>query len=100
MTPTILALDDIRQDLGHAIRPTSVYRSPEYNACIGKHNSGFAKYSQHMQFRAIDFQASQGSPSDWAKAVQRMQSRWGLWTNTYKTFVHIDSRYYGLGAGA
>lgn len=100
IVPAILALDDIRDDLGYAIRPTSVYRSPAYNACIGKHSSGVAKHSQHIQFRAIDFQGTQGSPSDWATAVERVQSKWGLWTRTYSTFVHIDGRFYSSSSSS
>lgn len=102
IVPTILALDDIRHDLGYAIRTTSVYRGPEYNECLRQHSSGVARYSQHRAFRAIDFQGVQGSPRDWGAAVKRLTdrtSRYGIWTRTYRTFVHIDSRYVGRGVG-
>ena len=97
IVPTILALDEIRQDLDHAIVTNSVYRSSSYNACI----PGAATKSQHMQFRAIDFQGKSGSPVDWAKGGgARAVENGGLWTKTYNTFVHIDCRFYGRNDGA
>ncbi|OJJ12976.1 hypothetical protein BKI51_02605 [Alphaproteobacteria bacterium AO1-B] len=96
MVPTILALDEIRGLLGYRIRTTSVYRSPEYNEClrVTLGNSGVAKFSQHLNFRAIDFAGYQGVPSDWGNAVEKVREKWGLWTRTYKSFVHIDSRNF------
>ncbi|MGR3421449.1 MAG: D-Ala-D-Ala carboxypeptidase family metallohydrolase [Paracoccus sp. (in: a-proteobacteria)] len=97
MVPTILALDEIRGILGYSVRTTSVYRSPEYNEClrVTLGNSGVAKFSQHLSFRAIDFAGYQGVPSGWGDAVEKVRKKWGLWTKTYKSFVHIDSRYFG-----
>ena len=94
---TIRALDKIRDNLGYAIRTTSVYRHPDYNECLRKYNSGVAKNSQHMYFRAIDFKGAAGSPKEWHAAVTAFKNanpKYGIWSSLYKTFVHIDTRYF------
>jgi hypothetical protein len=95
IVPTIVALDAIRESLGYAIHVTSAYRSPEYNACLATISDGVATFSQHLEFRAIDFKGSAGSPTDWHAQVLRFvgnHKRFGIWTRKYGTFVHIDTR--------
>lgn len=95
IAPTIAALDTIRDALGYPIHITNAYRSPEYNACLGTISDGVAQFSQHIQFRAIDFKGGRGSPADWYAAVTRFRDdnpAFGIWTKRYNTFVHIDTR--------
>jgi len=51
IAPTITLLDNIRHELGMPIRITSGYRSLKYNKKVGG-----GKKSQHLIFRALDFQ--------------------------------------------
>lgn len=95
IVPTIQALDLVRSRLGYAINTTSVYRHKDYNDCLREHSSGVARYSKHMEFRAIDFQGVSGSPSEWHAAVVAISAsrpEFGIWTRKYSTFVHIDTR--------
>lgn len=87
---TALMIDQIRKELGSAIRITSCYRSPAYNACVeGK------PASQHLKFNAIDFVCMSGTPVIWQRVADRVRSsnpafRGGI--GLYSTFVHIDTR--------
>lgn len=95
IVPTIFALDEVRHDLGYAIKTTSVFRHPKYNECLRKHNDGVAKNSRHLYFNAIDFQGASGTPTDWHNAVLAFSvanPRFGIWTRKYSNFVHIDTR--------
>jgi hypothetical protein len=95
IAPTIVALDTIRDRLGYGVHITNAYRSPEYNACLATISEGVAKFSQHIEFRAIDFKGASGSPADWHREVKQFASRkpsFGIWTKRYNTFVHIDTR--------
>lgn len=88
--PTIALLDKLRAELGAPVQLLSIYRSPEYNACI----DGSATHSTHMRYMAIDFRSSRGSPGDWAATLRSYRSR-GLFTGgigTYARFVHVDTK--------
>jgi hypothetical protein len=96
IVPTIRALDIVRAELGYAINTTSVYRHKEYNECLRRNKPGVAKNSQHLYFRAIDFQGVSGSPSDWYAAVMELKAKrpdFGIWSKRYGSFVHIDTRF-------
>ncbi|MEP3048331.1 MAG: D-Ala-D-Ala carboxypeptidase family metallohydrolase [Roseibium sp.] len=90
--PLVLALDEFREQVGHPVILTSVYRSPKYNARIGG-----ATRSQHMVFTAADFKvvgAGAGSPNDWASRMRQIRQS-GIFEGgigTYPTFVHADVR--------
>ena len=98
IVPALKMLDELRNVLQQPITITSSYRSPEYNESVGG-----AKYSQHLQFRALDFQAKNTTPHETYKILKEWRSsnmfRGGL--GLYSTFVHIDTRGYnatwGLG---
>jgi lysozyme family protein len=91
--PLVRALEALRARLGKPISLTSIYRSPAYNAALG----GSATRSQHMAFRAADFQvvgAGAGTPGDWAAAMAQLRNE-GVFEGgigIYPTFVHVDTR--------
>lgn len=89
--PLARVLDRIREEIGHPVVLTSVYRSPAYNATL----PGAAKSSQHMQFRAADFKVpGHGMAADWHAVVKRLRDG-GLFSGgigKYNTFVHVDTR--------
>ncbi len=89
---TARMLDRIRTELGAAVRITSCYRSPAYNACVGGEDQ-----SLHSQFNAIDFTCQSGTPEIWRRVAVRLRSQdprfvGGIGTYTSQTFVHIDTR--------
>jgi N-acetylmuramoyl-L-alanine amidase len=89
---TALWVDAIRAELGAPIRITSCYRSPAYNECVGGVSG-----SMHLQFNAIDFTCSQGTPEIWRRVASRLQAsdpRFAGKVIAYpsKKFVHIDTR--------
>jgi hypothetical protein len=89
--PTAKVLDRLRGELGAAIRLSSAYRSPAYNALI----PGAAGGSTHVQFRATDFSCADGrGPVWWASQLRRLRDA-GLFAGgigVYPTFVHVDTR--------
>ncbi len=91
IVPTARVLDELRRRLGAPIELSSVYRSPEYNACI----PGSASGSMHMEFRAADFICRDGRGSVWwASKLKEMRDA-GLFRGgigVYQTFVHVDTR--------
>lgn len=91
IVPTAKVLDELRERLGARIELSSVYRSPEYNACI----PGSASGSLHMEFRAADFTCDDGrGPVWWAIKLKEMRDA-GLFRGgigVYQTFVHVDTR--------
>lgn len=96
---TIVVLDELRAHIGHPITITSSYRSPAYNAAVGG-----ARFSQHLQFNALDFQCRKVDPGPLAKLLRdwRGQHFYNPVTKRpfvfkggvgrYATFVHIDTR--------
>ncbi|ACS61307.1 Peptidase M15A (plasmid) [Rhizobium leguminosarum bv. trifolii WSM1325] len=88
-------LDRFREEIGHSVVLTSVYRSPAYNATL----PGAAKSSQHMQFKAVDFKVvGAGTPRDWAKIIRsyRSQKMFEGGVGVYDTFVHVDTRGHNV----
>jgi hypothetical protein len=86
-------LDRFREEVGHSVVLTSVYRSPAYNATL----PGAAKSSQHIQFKAVDFKVvGAGSPREWAEIMRkyRRQNMFEGGIGVYDTFVHVDTRGY------
>src|SRR6266496_758970 len=69
--PTTFVLDEIRERAGVAISLNSTYRSKAYNATL----DGAAPKSQHLDFRAIDFNSSKMSPSKLAKIAEGMRGK-------------------------
>ncbi|MEP2703459.1 MAG: hypothetical protein ABJQ71_18855 [Roseibium sp.] len=105
---TIVALDHVRKDLGHAIFLVVAYRSRPYNDCLIQQSinnsptgtSGVAKNSQHLNFNAIDFRGGSGTVYDWGRAVKSYKDNEDsrVWYKTYSgsKFVHIDTRGHQL----
>jgi N-acetylmuramoyl-L-alanine amidase len=89
---TALMLDAIRSELGASIRILSCYRAEPYNSCIGGESA-----SLHMEFNAIDFTCSAGTPETWRRVADRIRSsksafKGGIGTYPNRGFVHIDTR--------
>jgi lysozyme family protein len=91
VVPLARVLDKLREEAGHPVILTSVYRSPEYNDAI----PGAAKASQHRHFCAADFKIpGHGSASDWHALIRRLRDG-GLFSGgigKYNSFVHVDTR--------
>lgn len=89
--PLVRVLDRVREEAGHPIILTSVYRSRAYNDAI----PGTAKSSQHMRFCAADFKITGGgAPSEWYALVRRLRNT-GLFSGgigKYSSFLHLDTR--------
>lgn len=96
---TLVVLDALREWFGSPIRITSSYRSPAYNAAVGG-----ARFSQHLQFNAVDFQSRRVSPAALAQRLRGWRGRHFYNPVTkrpfvfkggigrYATFVHLDTR--------
>jgi hypothetical protein len=100
---TLVVLDEIRHRAGKPLIITSSYRSPEYNAAVGG-----AKFSQHVAFNAIDFQAKGAAlhPTQLSTIALMIRSSEVKFTHPltkkkftfkggigrYATFVHLDTR--------
>jgi lysozyme len=88
---TALVLDELRKRLAAPVRLNSLYRNQAYNSCL----SGAAAESQHKQFRAADFTASDGrGPAHWRAVLREMRDE-GFFSGgigIYNTFVHVDTR--------
>jgi len=87
--PTLEMLDKLRQVIGYPISIVSCYRGEAYNRRIGG-----ARFSQHKEFRAIDFQSYHVAPSTMFDILKGYRNagefKGGL--GLYRTFVHIDTR--------
>ncbi|MCG7522772.1 N-acetylmuramoyl-L-alanine amidase [Ruegeria sp. Ofav3-42] len=92
LTNTALMIDEIRHRLGASVTISSAFRAKPYNSCIGG-----ATKSQHMNFNALDWRCSSGTPSDWFKVVTDLRdenpSKFNGFIQQYNTFVHIDTRH-------
>ena len=88
---TLRLVDALRAELGAPITLLSTYRSPDYNHAVGG-----ASASYHMQFLAIDFTCSKGTPAEWAKRLTAMRAagkfKGGIGIYRRSHFVHIDTR--------
>lgn len=89
---TALMLDQIRTEMGAAIRILSCYRSPAYNTCIDGEPG-----SLHMRFNAIDFTCQAGTPETWRRIAARLRFEdprfvGGIGVYPARNFVHIDTR--------
>ena len=90
MAPTLELADELRHRLGVKLSYiASAYRSPDYN----KQCPGAAKYSQHIQNRALDL-VYECSPKDAFNEARKMRNegkfRGGL--GLYSSFIHLDTR--------
>lgn len=89
---TAIMLDEIREKMGASIRTLSCYRSAAYNTCIGGESA-----SLHMQFNAIDFTCSVGTPEIWRRVASDLRASdgrflGGIGVYPSSNFVHIDTR--------
>jgi len=90
LAQTARMLDEIRHRLNAPVFISSAYRSPAYNSCIGG-----AQQSQHMNFNALDWRCTTGTPANWfavANQVRASSSAYSGFIQQYDTFVHIDTR--------
>lgn len=100
IVPTLVVLDELREEIGQPITLLSTYRSPRYNAAMdGEPNS------YHLRFMACDFTAGCGASALHA-ACREMRGRlfrmpgngspfrWdgGLGLYVKSNFVHLDCR--------
>jgi len=99
--PTLIVLDEIREQAGEAVTILSTYRSPRYNAAVGGEPASF-----HMRFMAIDFTANAGAKR-LHEIAQSLRGRkfklpvrgeftfnGGIGLYVRSNFVHIDCRNY------
>lgn len=89
---TARMLDAIRAEIGAPIRILSCYRAPDYNSCIGGERG-----SLHMEFKAIDFTCSAGTPEIWRRIAAGLRAEnpdfaGGIGIYPKRNFVHIDTR--------
>lgn len=87
MVPTAVVANEARKRMGSPLVIKSAYRSPAYNRRIGG-----ARFSQHMQFCALDLGTK--SPAKLYKILLEMR-RDGLFKGglgLYPSFVHVDTR--------
>lgn len=85
-----LLFEDIRSFFGgKPIKVLSGYRSEKHNRSIGG-----ARFSQHVQGRALDLRPPDGVTLDQFYAgIKTNAVRWGVrGLGKYKTFVHVDVR--------
>lgn len=89
VVPLVAAMDAIRKQLGYGVRITNCYRAPPYNSCVGGVSG-----SLHMQFKAADFVAVEGTSADWAAAAKAVRDRGDFsgGIGIYNSFVHVDVR--------
>jgi uncharacterized protein YcbK (DUF882 family) len=104
IVPTLIVLDEIREQLGTPVELLSTYRSPAYNKAVGGEPNSF-----HMRFQAIDFTSEHHGGIRYihqlAKSMRgklfrlpgnegnfRYQGGIGLYVTS--NFVHIDCRGY------
>jgi uncharacterized protein YcbK (DUF882 family) len=68
------------------------YRSPSTNSSLRRHSSGVAKFSQHMNGKAIDFYIP-GVPLDQLRAAGLRAQRGGVgfYPSSGSPFVHLDT---------
>lgn len=88
--PTLILADGLRNRLGVPLTHiASAYRCPDYNSQC----PGAAKFSQHIQNRALDIVFACPSAEAFSEAI-RMRAeglfRGGL--GLYSSFIHIDTR--------
>ncbi len=112
IAPTLAVLQRLRTDLGTPINLTSVYRSPDYNGCVGGvANSFHSLRNDSKSMTAIDFYANSGNPKAWTSKLRSYRGQ--TFTNpatggnfifrggigTYATFTHVDTRDYCANFG-
>ncbi len=94
----LLVADELRERHGSAIRITSAYRSPAYNAAVGGE-----RMSYHKAFMALDLTSPRGAYQLWKDAValrgvrivrpgSRSWFKFAGGIGRYPSFVHIDTR--------
>jgi uncharacterized protein YcbK (DUF882 family) len=68
------------------------YRSPSTNASLRQHSSGVARFSQHMNGKAVDFYIP-GVPLDQLRAAGLRAQRGGVgfYPTSGSPFVHLDT---------
>lgn len=102
IVPVIRVLDKLRREIGIALKISSAYRSPAYNAAIKG-----AKASQHLKFKAVDFMAykpelrAKFNPRVLHRLAMRFRNegRFKGGLGVYPTFVHIDTRGHNANWG-
>ena len=86
--PTIEIADEVRGRIAKPLKISSAYRSPSYNRSVGG-----ARYSQHVEFRAIDISAPKTTLKKlYAELLQMRKEGHKIAIGRYPTFIHIDTR--------
>ncbi len=83
---------EVHREVGgtEPIRVICGYRSPDTNAKLRRRSSGVAKFSQHMQGRAVDFSIP-GVPLEDLRAAGLRAQRGGVGYYPSSGFVHLDT---------
>ena len=89
----LIAIDEIQNRLADNVSFNSIYRNPDYNACVeGVSNS------QHLVFNALDFSVAGGNTNEWHAVASQVRSD-GYFSGgigKYNSFIHIDVRGHNV----
>lgn len=92
--PTLEIADRLREEWGGPVRVVSGYRCPPYNDLVVEG----AADSQHLYFRALDLQPTDGRYGTWIghceRIVSELRSEGQVGLGRYPTFCHIDTGHY------
>jgi hypothetical protein len=97
IVPTLRIVEDLCDSFGVTCVINSSYRSPAYNAST----PGAARYSMHLEFKALDISFPGVRPSTvYARLKQwRDAGKWTGGLGSYPGFTHIDTRNYNTNWG-
>ena len=91
IVPTLRIVDSMRERFGNPITILSSYRSPAYNRAVGG-----ARFSQHVEFTALDITVAKATPLEVFTLLKSWRSqglfKGGLGLYQHSGFVHIDTR--------
>lgn len=87
--PTVIVLQEMRDEGCGVIHITNAYRTPEHNERVGG-----SKNSQHLYFRATDIQTSNWSPDDVADWLELSDYTRLIGLGRYRQFTHLDTRHW------
>lgn len=90
IVPTLRLVEGVRETFGPTTI-TSGYRDFAYNTVVRG-----SRGSRHMQFDALDFWCTNGTPREWADYLRQQRAagvfRGGIGVYVASNFVHVDTR--------